>query len=238
MKTGNKSKYAGDLNEQYSLIKQICDEIEEQEESKDSKKEDKLKLTQLLESTEETILSKKEYGKRKRADGSIVDHSSGKKPKSLTFDDALVGALNSMNSSNDNGIMESTVEKAILHWMGLNGKTNQSLLVESNIFENNSLYDQCLDLLNELGLDTLVNIYCAKGNNFEQKEFKDSMRELGFPPLAFYKFYKVIGSWKESAMAEKCPTSDTSLSTVMDNSATAGDSFDDDNDHLVHLNML
>ena len=37
MKTGNKSKYAGDLNEQYSLIKQICDEIEEQEESKDSK---------------------------------------------------------------------------------------------------------------------------------------------------------------------------------------------------------
>ena len=227
MKTGNKSKYAGDLNEQYSLIKQICDETEEQEESKDSKKEDKLKLAQLLESTEETILSKKEYGKRKRADGSIVDHSSGKKPKSLTFDDALVGALN-----------KSTVEKAILHWMALNGKTNQSLLVESNIFENNSLYDQCLDLLDELGLDTLVNIYCAKGNNFEQKEFKDSMRELGFPPLAFYKFYKVIGSWKESAMAEKCPTSDTSLSTVMDNSATAGDSFDDDNDHLVHLNML
>ena len=86
MRSGNKSKYAGELSEQYSLVEQICREIEEADETKLNKKDEKNKLSKLLEATEEVILSKKEYGKRKRADGSIVDHSSDKKKKD-GFDD-------------------------------------------------------------------------------------------------------------------------------------------------------
>lgn len=228
MRSGNKSKYAGELSEQYSLVEQICREIEEADETKLNKKDEKNKLSKLLEATEEVILSKKEYGKRKRADGSIVDHSSDKKKKD-GFDDALVGLVNSLNNSDATG-QEAVVERKLMDWLTSNGKTSEDLLKEANVMEGSDAHDISLALLNELGIDTLINIYCAKGNSFEPKEFKSSLRDLGFPPLVYHKIYKVISQWMEMVTSSKeTPSSgndDFRIRATLTESSSSGDNFE------------
>ena len=179
-----------------------------------NKKDEKNKLSKRFEATEEVILSKKEYGKRKRADG---------------FDDALVGLVNSLNNSDATG-QEAVVERKLMDWLTSNGKTSEDLLKEANVMEGSDAHDISLALLNELGIDTLINIYCAKGNSFEPKEFKSSLRDLGFPPLVYHKIYKVISQWMEMVTSSKeTPSSgndDFRIRATLTESSSSGDNFE------------
>ena len=98
MHAGNKSKYTGDLSQQYALIEQICQEIETQAELRNAKKEDAADLEKALRETEAKVLRKKEYGKRKNIDGTITDYTDGKRKAQGLSNITMSGNFNNERS--------------------------------------------------------------------------------------------------------------------------------------------
>ena len=99
MASGNKSKYSGELSQQYSLVGQMCHEIEEDRELKNLGKGDAAKLETVLKDTEDKILRRKEYGKQKLIDCVIVGYSEGKRKASgSSIDDAIVNISETMKT--------------------------------------------------------------------------------------------------------------------------------------------
>ena len=196
MASGNKSKYSGELSQQYSLVEQICHEIDEDRELKNSRKGVAAELETVLKDTEDKILRRKEYGKRKSIDGVIVDYSEGKrKPSGSSIDDAIVNISETMKTRYSSSTNEREVERKILDWIRTEGKGPEDLLKDSNISLAYESYLDTFDLLNSVGIETLVSIYCSRGKSFEREQFQNSMRELYFKPIEFHKLYVGLTSW-------------------------------------------
>jgi hypothetical protein len=53
--------------------------------------------------------------------------------------------------------------------------------------------------LEDLGLDTITSIYCARGENFSQKIFKEALKELGLSAAFTHKMYKNMDKWRIAA---------------------------------------
>jgi hypothetical protein len=53
--------------------------------------------------------------------------------------------------------------------------------------------------LEDLGLDTIISIYCARGENFSQKIFKEALKELGLSAASTHKMYKNMDKWRIAA---------------------------------------
>lgn len=65
-----------------------------------------------------------------------------------------------------------------------------SFLKECNINVQSNANDHIYELLvEEIGLDTLVSIYCTPEANFDAKYVKDQYEKLGIPMLAVHKIY-------------------------------------------------
>ena len=207
MHAGNKSKYTGELSQQYALIEQICQEIETQAELRNAKKEDAADLEKALRETEAKVLRKKEYGKRKNIDGTITDYTDGKrKAQGPGIDDVMSGIYESIKAKHSPANDEKMTEKTILTWINNNGKTSENLLSDSFISELDNFYYETLDLISSVGIQTIVSIYCSRGRGFDRELFQNSMRELGFKPLAYHKLYVGITNWHFKAEEEAKPT--------------------------------
>ncbi|KAJ1425469.1 hypothetical protein B484DRAFT_397908, partial [Ochromonadaceae sp. CCMP2298] len=53
--------------------------------------------------------------------------------------------------------------------------------------------------LEDLGLDTIISIYCARGENFSQNIFKDALKVLGLSAASTHKMYKNMDKWRIAA---------------------------------------
>jgi hypothetical protein len=77
--------------------------------------------------------------------------------------------------------------------------------------------DELYQALEELGLETIVNIYCAIGEGFNQKIFKDQIRDMDVPAAATHKMYYCLQKWRSKAQdlrdAEAADKNNTSFSS-------------------------
>ena len=155
MRSGNKSKYSGDLSKQYSLVEQIVNEMNEQNELKESKKEDAAEFEKLLEETEAKVLRKKEYGKRKDVDGNLTDYSEGKRRAGNPTDEAIAVMADAIKASIASKVDEGKVEKDIMTWIQMTNRGIADLLFASDIPMTNKFYADVYDLIDSVGLKLL-----------------------------------------------------------------------------------
>lgn len=175
----------------------------------------------LLQDAEEKVLeNSRNYGKRKNADGSVSEYSTSKLKDKLQKDSietAMLEFLDDVRSSKKQAIPtdETVVEIEMMNWIQCHGKSIGLLLDEANV--PGYLLADAHYTLSELELSTLVNMFCAKGQNFTCEVFKKEMAELDVKPLVYHKVFKVLTQWKTAALSackENCAPSETSISTV------------------------
>jgi hypothetical protein len=53
-------------------------------------------------------------------------------------------------------------------------------------------------LLADLGMRSLLSLYCAKGKDFDQFVFKNEMKELGFHKFFAHKVYNQLEMWRSA----------------------------------------
>ena len=173
------------------------------------------------------------YGKRKKADGSVEEYSSAKQKDRLTKDaveTAMVEFFDDIRESKKQAkaIDENAVEIDMMKWIGVHDKTIGSLLDEANV--PGHLFDEAYRILSDLELSTVVNMFCSKGRAFTCDEFKKEMADLGVDRFVYHKVFKVLNQWKNAVISSKenQVNSELSISTVGNES----------NDSVVVLNML
>ena len=77
-----------------------------------------------------------------------------------------------------------------------------------------SYNEATLTLLQELGIDILISMYCTRGRNFSAPDFKAEMTQLKFSPLEGHKFYSMLNKWRAlSAAHAASPLSESSSSS-------------------------
>ena len=200
MRSGNKSKYSGDLSKQYSLVEQIIvNEMNEQNELKESKKEDAAEFEKLLEETEAKVLRKKEYGKRKDVDGNLTDYSEGKRRAGNPTDEAIAVIADAIKASIASKVDEGKVEKDIMTWIQMTNRGIADLLFASDIPMTNKFYADAYDLIESVGLKTVVSIFCSRGKAFARDSFQQSMKEMDCKPVVFHKLYVGLSDWRQQA---------------------------------------
>ena len=123
----------------------------------------------------------KNYGKRKNADGSISEYSSTKQMNKLQreyIETAMIEFLGEVKASKKQAapIDESAVEIEMMNWIAFHGKTIGSLLYEANV-PGNAMAD-AFQILSDLELSTIVNMFCAKGQNFTSEVFKRELDKM------------------------------------------------------------
>jgi hypothetical protein len=57
-------------------------------------------------------------------------------------------------------------------------------------------------ILTDLGLDTILNIYCSRGMQFKAGYFKDQMKDLNIPPLDYHILYCNLEELRRTAVNE------------------------------------
>ena len=73
------------------------------------------------------------------------------------------------------------------------GKTIDDIFSEANMRENPIVRT----VLEEIGVELLVNIYCTKQQDFCPIKFKDQMKELGLPAIAAHQIYFMLAKWRK-----------------------------------------
>lgn len=161
----------------------------------------------------------KNYGKRKNADGSISEYSSAKQMNKLqreSIETAMLEFLGDVRASKKQAapIDEGAVEIEMMNWIANHRKSVGSLLDEANV--PGYLMADAFQTLSELELSTIVNMFCAKGQNFTCEVFKKELDKMDVKPLVYHKVFKVLTQWKTAAVSDKenCAPSDTTISTV------------------------
>ena len=66
---------------------------------------------------------------------------------------------------------------------------------DSNICLAYKSYLGTFDLLDSVGVETLVSIYCSRGKSFKREQFQISMRELNFKPIEVHGLYVGLTLW-------------------------------------------
>ncbi|KAJ1403391.1 hypothetical protein B484DRAFT_405118 [Ochromonadaceae sp. CCMP2298] len=197
---GNRSQLKGDWSELYKKVRQIDEEVEEQRESEDAKKERDLANRKTIQDAETGVLNKgggsksnnkpvEGYGKRRNLDGTFIDPPAKSTRTQQTFEGILFQSLAEEDVTKERP--ERRVEREMLEWMMKMHKHTY------DVYDG----DNCavLDLLEEVTLEVLVNLYCAPGKKFAPDNFKTQMREMEFPFLAVHKIFKTLEEWREAS---------------------------------------
>ena len=54
-------------------------------------------------------------------------------------------------------------------------------------------------MLHDLGLPTIINMFCERGKAFNSENFKRDMASKGIKPLVYLKLYNALMDWKIAA---------------------------------------
>jgi hypothetical protein len=176
----NLSGYSGDLNEVARLIKEIQQDIENKSASDqlvaDAAQHQKEKLEKISKDAFNTKPSKKGAIKQKTMDGTIIDRSAQPPRKSDT--ELLLEAFGfGKTGSNNKRELEEEEEEVVEALM--------NTYVLENAIDHNSMgvAAEMALCLSDLGMSTLIGIYCEKKQGFDPGNFKSQLKELvGFIP--------------------------------------------------------
>jgi hypothetical protein len=57
------------------------------------------------------------------------------------------------------------------------------------------------DILSDIGIPLLVNIYCSRGMNYDSSKIEDKLLKLGFKASTCYKLYYLLTKWRQHVEA-------------------------------------
>ena len=201
IESGNQSGKEGELSPLYVKVKQICDDIAE----KDAEKDADANLREKLNETEREVLASAGPLKRKLLNGEVIDNttkqggrnletpsSSGSSGGSLSVTERLVEVLESRKKNRVDTCFaaEEQFEKGFLAWIKTQSKTVGDLMRCAELSER--FHEDVIDI----GLNTLVSMYCTRGANFSANLFKQELREMDLPMLACSKIYMALQCWR------------------------------------------
>lgn len=217
--TGNQSGKEGELSELYRNVQTISDDIA----LKDAMKEAGGDLRAKLNETEQEVLSKSGPLKRKLLNGEIIDNTRADHPAPLSFDERLLmlaAGPGQNDHSRGNNAVEEVFEVAFLEWIDLTKKTVTGL---ADCVGVNATHHADLD---DIGLKTLVSIYCTREANFSARVFKDEVRAMELPMVAASKLYMGLQEWRRQFELEQDVADDmmTSVTTTTSNSSSSSSS--------------
>ena len=209
----NKSGREGGLNEVEKIIQDILIEQEEADELKKLKSNERLlndaaETTLLMES-----LSKESTIKRKTLDstGSSNDPTNPPTPKPQPKDELDIFQQTLLNISNDS---DPSLKKLRVS-LESDIETKLNLLYPSTPQGLEQLFEAChyplmhqheeaqkVLLLNEVGLDVIISIYCSPGKNFDVVYVKEQFTACGIKPMYVHKIYKALNDAKNQLIKD------------------------------------
>ncbi len=202
LETGNQSGKEGERSTLYKLVENIFYDIDEAEATKKSAEDLKRKLDENVD----LVLAEggrkkptKGWGVRMGLDGqldsgSTTTSSVSSKTASPSFEEQLLNMLKEPISQAQD-VVEETVKDTMQEYLESSDKNIYDCILESRIAGD------CAEQVNELGLDVLISIYCARGLNFAQEPFKTALEKVGISVLACHKAYALLQKWCKAAMA-------------------------------------
>lgn len=126
--------------------------------------------------------------------------NSSIKPKlPISIENHMFSFLDSNNKNSEDQTL-----KTMRAWVISERKTIDSFIEESSSSNGKGKQlagtEEVLHILTDLGLDTLLSIYCSRGENFQAQMFKQALKELGVPFLFQHILYNQIEKWRHLAL--------------------------------------
>ena len=198
IETGNQSGKEGDLSLLYQHVNQIAQDIEE----KDAKKDAANDLREKLNATEKDVLASSGPLKRKLISGEIIDNTSGEKRGRRTFNDELLSIMKAMDteesSAKTNTRAQDEFEQNFTSWVFGSHLTLEDLLTAGEVRE------RFHDDVEDIGLKTLLNIYCCTQRvNFDDQTFKKELQAMELPMVVCSKLYMALQGWRRQHQAQQ-----------------------------------
>ena len=107
------------------------------------------------------------------------------------------GAAGNNTSEVSDDSKEQKAENKLNRWIATNAKCIENILEEGNITK---ISDANKDLLNDFGLQTLVSIYCTPNKNYDANLFKTTLADAGFDcKISVHKVYMILQRWRENS---------------------------------------
>lgn len=193
----NLSGYEGDRSKIVKCVEQILKEIEEHDSKKKDQKDAVLELKADLQKNESEVLEQALSGrKRPRSNTSSESRLDKRNQKTNSFEDEIANFLRGKRElENKQEENEEDVEAQILNYIKRKGYGIRDLVELGS--------QQCTnELLESLGLETVVNIFCSKGDKFGPHNFKKSLADVGVEPITYHRVYTQLCKWKRECNNE------------------------------------
>ncbi len=190
--TGNQSGKEGELSLLFQHVKTIEEEIEE----KDGKKEADGVLKVQLNNAEKTVLEGSGPLKRKKLNGEVVDITQGSRKAPKNFVDQLLDIVKSVNEDDYKTTSLRSAEEFELNFKKWIDVRNLDLF---DLFESGDISSRFRSDVEEIGLKTLISIYCTAEDT---KAMKAELREMGLPMLVCSKVYMALQEWRRECIVD------------------------------------
>lgn len=164
--------------------------------------EQEVDVVEMISDISENVMPKRKLlGKRQQVDGSYVEDFVAKRNRiNALLDEAILAIIDDIRQSAASKVDESKIEKSMLSWMKKNDMGIADLLEHSDFSNSHApLYRETFDLITFVGLQTVINIFCSRGQAFARDSFNSSMKELDFKPVMYLKLYFGLNKWRQCA---------------------------------------
>lgn len=240
----NKSTQSGDFNEIVKEVKELKRAIDEKEAEKLNRKETKNGKKARSEQITDVVMVMDNDGddtdfhdhvlpnklKRSKKDHKPVegpwgreDRSRARKPTGKEEEDGDEDDIDSAIKQIAFGKSDKR-DEALKAEPKMNDyardKTIDDVFIEAKIKDNGDVRE----VLDMVGVELLINIYCSKNQNFCPLKFKEQMKEVGLPPIVGHQLYLMLSKWKNqsllqvSSLASTVSSSSSSLLAYADDS--------------------
>ena len=197
-RTSNLSVYEGDQEIQVKLIKQLLIESNKRDEQAQIEAEEKEAQKAKLEVIDKEAFNPhhKKAKVTKTIDGTIIDRSANKARRVEEFDTRIYQSLiEDMEEKNK----EEKAEKA------MKADVDKAGITPFDIQCLGKLGPKTIEYIEEIGVTTIISMYCAIGQNFNQdrftKEVKDALQyydAVGRELFDALKLYNVLQTWRQT----------------------------------------
>jgi hypothetical protein len=157
------------------------------------------------------------WGERTGLDGKIIANDNSKSsrsssPRTNSLEQVLLNHLNVLPSASSPSfssapmtcsVDEKATEKKFLEWTKKQRYEAEDLASESGL--KFTKYADDLDILMDLGIEAIINIYCCVGQKFANAFFHTRLLEMRVRPLVIQKIFVALEKWREQATALSGP---------------------------------
>ena len=185
-------------------MKRLCEAIEKDksEENADSSSKLSKSKNNKLNDVEQDVwkISKNRRAplKTKNIDGSIVDLTmSSKSSSKKSFDEQLLDIM--FQEKKERGSLENEIFEKMTLFIEQKNLNEISLFKDANCNMEDAEVKRDFKRLQNLGLDTLVTVYCNPGNKFSMRFFMKTLKELKFSLATVLKLYNALKLWQRDA---------------------------------------